>query len=242
MAAEGDVPARPAAARLILIRHGEPAWASPEGVATNDPALSERGRRQAEAVGARLAADPPDVLISSTMRRSVETAAAVATACGLEVRREEALREIVSPHWWEGSPVDEVEEVLASMRGRSLDAWWDGLPDGEGFRHFHERVTGGLEALLDELLGTRPIGEGEGSLWSVPSRPLSVALVTHAGTTSVALGHLLGIEPVPWEWERFASRHAAVSIVVAAPVGGEVLWSLRCFSDVSHLDWEEVTR
>lgn len=177
------------------------------------------------------------------MRRSRATAEAIARACDLPVRTEETLREIVSPDWWEGSPADEVAQALASVRSRDLAEWWDGMPGGEDFRDFHARVTGGLGALLDELLKTRPSADRDGSsLWSVPARPASIAVVTHAGTTSVALGHLLGIAPVPWEWERFASRHAALSIVVAAPVGDGVLWSLRCFSDVGHVEREDVTR
>jgi broad specificity phosphatase PhoE len=38
-------------------------------------------------------------------------------------------------------------------------------------------------------------------------------LVAHAGTNSVVLGHLLGLSPEPWEWERFASAHASITVL-----------------------------
>ncbi len=60
-------------------------------------------------------------------------------------------------------------------------------------------------------------------------------VVAHAGTDAVCLGHLLGIEPVPWEWERFVSFHASVSVVRTMPIAGAQSFSLFRFSDTGHL-------
>jgi broad specificity phosphatase PhoE len=62
-----------------------------------------------------------------------------------------------------------------------------------------------------------------------------VVVVAHAGTDAVCLGHLLGIDPVPWEWERFVSFHTSVSIVRPMPVADAHSFSLFRFSDTSHL-------
>jgi hypothetical protein len=60
-------------------------------------------------------------------------------------------------------------------------------------------------------------------------------MVAHAGTNSVILGRLLGLEPQPWEWERFASDHASVTVLRSTRIGGGHIFSLQTFSDVSHL-------
>ncbi len=51
----------------------------------------------------------------------------------------------------------------------------------------------------------------------------------------MALGYLLGIPPVPWEWERFVSYHASVSVVRPLAISGGHAFSLFRFSDVGHL-------
>src|SRR5262245_59766453 len=79
--------------RVLLLRHAESANPTIFHGAESDVGLSERGRRQAEAVAAVLAARRPDRLISSAMRRARETAAPIATACGLPVQIEPALHE-----------------------------------------------------------------------------------------------------------------------------------------------------
>ena len=222
------------------MRHAQPAWTDQQrGV--HDPGLTDLGRRQAGLVGDRLAAAAPDVLIASTARRSQETADAIARACGQPVRDEPRLHEIHAPSWWEGSPVEEIERVIRDARTRPIDQWWDGLPEGESFHAFHDRVTAGLDDLLGEL-GCVRVSDEPGSLYEIEDPDLRVGMVTHAGTNSVALGHLLGIAPQPWEWERFASAHASVTLLRSAPIAGRRLFSLRRFSDVSHLPEDLVTR
>lgn len=222
------------------MRHAQPAWTEQQrGV--RDPNLTERGRRQAKLVAARLAEGAPDLVIASTARRSQQTAEAIAEACDRDIRDDERLHEIHAPPWWEGSPADEIERVIRDARTRPLEEWWDGLPEGESFHAFHDRVTQGLDAILAELGAVR-VSDDPGSLYEVEDPDLRVALVTHVGTNSVALGHLLGIPPHPWEWERFASAHASVTILRTAPIAGRRLFSLRLFSDVSHLPGDLVTR
>ena len=60
-------------------------------------------------------------------------------------------------------------------------------------------------------------------------------LVAHAGTNSVALCHLLGLAPTPWEWERFVIGHASVSTVRMLGLGDGVTFSVAKLSDNEHL-------
>lgn len=79
--------------RVLLLRHAESSLPNVFLGAETDVGLSERGRRQAEAVAPHVAACRPDVLISSGMRRALETAEPIARACNLAVQIERDLHE-----------------------------------------------------------------------------------------------------------------------------------------------------
>jgi probable phosphoglycerate mutase len=79
--------------RVLLLRHAETADPTVFHGAESDVGLSERGRRQAEAAAPILAAERPMALISSAMRRALDTARPIAAACGLTTRAEAALHE-----------------------------------------------------------------------------------------------------------------------------------------------------
>ena len=79
--------------RVLLLRHAETAAPYLFHGAESDIGLSERGRQQAEAIGPILAAERPVVVVSSAMRRAVETAEPIARACGVELLIEPDLHE-----------------------------------------------------------------------------------------------------------------------------------------------------
>src|SRR5262245_5735764 len=79
--------------RVLLLRHAESANPTIFHGAESDVDLSERGRRQAEAVALILAGSRPGRLISSGMRRAQETAKPIARACGLPLEIEPGLHE-----------------------------------------------------------------------------------------------------------------------------------------------------
>ena len=141
----------------------------------------------------------------------------------------------------EGSTRERVREYFAAAQARSLAEWWDGPPGGESFRHFHERVTGGIEALLLGEHRLRIHEDGGHRLWKIPEEPDRILIVAHEGTNAVLLSHLLGIEPTAWEWVRFSSGWAGISRLRTTPIAGAAVWRLECFNEWGHLrdiDWE----
>ena len=60
-------------------------------------------------------------------------------------------------------------------------------------------------------------------------------VVAHGGTNAVALGFLLGLDPTPWEWERFVLGHASIASVRSVSLAGGHVFSLRAFNDQEHL-------
>jgi phosphohistidine phosphatase SixA len=73
--------------RLFLVRHAEAAPGDPDDLRP----LTAAGRDAARELAARLAAEHPDVVVSSPLLRARETAAAIAEAAGIGVETDERL-------------------------------------------------------------------------------------------------------------------------------------------------------
>lgn len=221
---------------LTLIRHAEPAYVV-DGISWSDPPLTARGHEQARLVADRVSDWRVDEIWVSTMVRAQETAEPIARAVGEEPHVYDWLGEIRNPPEWDGSPADEIEEFFATSQDRTIEEMWDGAPGGESFRDFHRRISQGLESTFGERGITRAEGQ---HLWDgVDNR--RVVIVAHAGTNALILGRLLGVEPTPWEWDRFTHVHSGVSRLVSQPTAGYHSWSLRALSDRSHLPVTMVT-
>jgi len=223
---------------LLFIRHGQPAWVV-DGVAQPDAPLTDVGLRQADLAAARLLERerPFTEIIVSPAVRSQQTAEPIARALGLTPVTIDDIIEIGVPDWT-GQPAQVVADVFASAQHRTVDEWWDGLPGGESFRNFHDRIIGAFTRILAER-GMEPTGD---QLWHDDGDERRIAIVAHGGTNAVAIAFLLGVDPTPWEWERFVLYHASFARLRAIPMAGEHVWSLRTFNDREHLPDDLRTR
>jgi probable phosphoglycerate mutase len=158
----------------------------------------------------------------------------------MEAETREWMAEIGPAPEWEGSPIDEIEALFARDGRHTVEEMWDGLPGAESFRDFHVRVVDGLEAALAEV-GARRVDPAGAHLWHDPGE-VRVVLVAHGGTNAVVLGHLLGLDPTPWEWERFDSAHTAVATLTTRPIARAAAFGMIGFGDITHLDPDMVTR
>jgi probable phosphoglycerate mutase len=223
---------------LLFIRHGQPAWVV-DGVAQPDAPLTDVGHRQADLAARRLARDTrrfSEIIVSPAVR-SQQTAAPIADALGLTPVTIDDIVEIGVPDWT-GQPAAVVDNVFATAQHRSIDEWWDGLPGGESFRDFHNRIVGAFRRILADR-GTEPAGD---QLWHNDGGDRRIVIVAHGGTNAVALAFLLGLDPTPWEWERFVLYHASFARLRAISMAGEHVWSLRTFNDREHLEENLRTR
>lgn len=224
---------------LILVRHGQPDW-TPGEIARNDPNLTALGQEQAIRVAQRITGiDSIDQIWASTMVRALETAEPISAGLGQDLETHDWLQEINNPPDWEGISAHEVAQRFKDANSRHMDDMWHGLPGGETFRDFHQRVVSGLNATL-AAHGIRPQGSGR-HLWEVDEPDRRVVIVAHAGTNAVVLGHLLGLDPVPWDWDRFRQPHTGVSRLTLMPISTGWGFSLRQIGDVAHLDENMVT-
>jgi len=220
---------------IIFLRHGEPAWVD-GGRGRINPRLTDKGLRQAELVADRMVCErrPVTEILVSPARRAVETAAPLATRLGLTPTVIDDLTELRLPPSWEDTPPADVVRTLLAARARPLSSWWEGLEGGESFRDFHIRVTSCIEEILRARGIERECGPGPHAT-RMPETPSRIVVVAHGGTNAVALGHLLGLPPAPWEWERLALGHASLARVRVISLGEACVFSLRSMNDVEHL-------
>jgi broad specificity phosphatase PhoE len=166
---------RPNPLRLILVRHASSTWNDERRIQGQlDPPLSNKGRAQAERLGARFRGTSVAGFYSSDLRRAVETSAAIGKELGREPEFLPELREVALGEW-EGL---NREEIVA----RYPEAWeswrrhpsWDVVPGGEDGAAFESRVG----AVLDRLIASHRSGR--------------VIVVTHGGVIQVALLRVVG--------------------------------------------------
>ncbi len=203
--------------RLVLVRHGVTDW-NREGRFQGhlDPPLSAMGRDQAALVGARIAADPalrPNRIITSSLTRAVETAAAIGAATDTAVVPDGRLIEIGQGEW-EGRTHAELE-VADADRYR---AWRDAggvrqPPGGEPIA----TATARIASLLDELHTGPDRGED------------TICLVSHGGSLRIMAQVLL---------ELAGDRSWALDVdntSISAVTWVRQRWRLDRWNDTSHM-------
>ena len=222
---------------IVLVRHGEPEWVR-DGLNVVDPPLTERGVRQAERVAAVLAGHEFDEIVISPLQRPRLTAKPLLLQLGEPEVIEAWLEEIREPNW-HGTPAEMARKAYEEERSRAAAARWEGLVGGEASRDFVERVRAGAT----EFLGDRGIYRSKQSLpvWHLDDTDRRIAVFAHAGTNGVILSLLLGLEPVPWEWDRFVTGHASITRLMTIEMGDGHTFSLTKLSDVEHLAADDRT-
>ena len=220
---------------IVLVRHAQPDW-EPGGHAVDDPHLTDFGHAQAQLTAKALAGEHFDHIYSSPLVRVRETAAPICETLGHEPIVRPWLREIGLPSL-AGRTSEQVQDYFAAAKARAIEHWADGLPGGESFDHFYERVSSGIESVLDDShqVGVELHEDSGWRLWRTPEECDRLLIVAHEGTNAAILSHLLGIEAVPWTWMRFSGAWAGIHRIHTVETGSGLFWSLQVFNDVTHL-------
>jgi 2,3-bisphosphoglycerate-dependent phosphoglycerate mutase len=225
---------------IVLVRHGEPEWVI-DGLNIDHPSLTERGRRQAARMADALAAEHFDEILVSPLERARETAAPLFMRKGRTEVVEAWLSEIRSPVW-QGTPREKAEAAFAQERSRPSHERWAGLSElgGEANRDFIDRIRAGCQ----QFLADRGIIQVPGDLpvWEMAAPDRRICLVAHAGTNSATISYLLGLQPTPWEWDRFVLGHASITRLEALELGDGYTFAVTRLADVEHLAADDRTR
>ncbi|GAA1976417.1 bifunctional RNase H/acid phosphatase [Nocardioides panacihumi] len=191
---------------LVLVRHGVTPHTTEKrfsgGLASANPGLSDEGRSQVRMSAEWLQplADRAAVVVSSPVRRTLESAQIVAETLGLSVETEPGLAEMEFGHW-DGLTFAEVAERFADEMERwrgSLDVAPEG---GESFRIVEKRVLDALTRLRERYAGR------------------TVIVVSHVTPIKTVVAHVLD---APLEsLFRMELAPASVSVVSFYPSPGE---------------------
>ena len=161
---------------LLVIRHARPVRdEAPEG-GSADPGLADLGRLQAEATADYLTDEGIDHIVSSSMKRALQTAEPLADLLGLPIERLDDLREsdhrsqiyVPSEEWSRDDPA--VAHYYDEDRDLSDTIFSD------GYEEFRGRVGRGFEHVIRS------------------NRSRTVAVFCHGMVTGVYLQILLGID------------------------------------------------
>lgn len=158
---------------ILLIRHGLPLRV--ESDRPVDPPLAPEGHDQADALARWLEPEPPDLLLSSTMNRAIDTARHLADAFSLETRADEDFCEFdrgASAY----IPLEELDPDHPHMVRLLAD--WFGPEAADRRAAFQDRVVDALDRHVQAADAER------------------VAVVCHGGVINAALARVLGTERV----------------------------------------------
>ena len=170
--------------RLVLLRHGQTDYNVGGRMQGHlDSMLTETGVEQAASVAPEIARLVPDRLISSDLKRAVDTADLVSAACGLPVKYDARLRETHLGEW-QGRTVAEIEDgwpgAIATWRS---DPGW-APPGGESRIEVVRRSLPVVEELDEEFATGDP--------------DTTVVLVAHGGLIAGLVCGLLALPTATW--------------------------------------------
>jgi broad specificity phosphatase PhoE len=223
---------------LVLTRHGLTDRSEPEQHLGQhmDVSLNEAGRRQAKALGRRLARVRFDRAITSPLFRAQETAELL-TGGRVHLESDVRLREM-DYGGWEGMTYAQIAERDGPYRRE-----WELVPDrlacpgGESGADVARRVQSFLEDLLAEhkawhaRAAFRATFEG-GPAAEPPERP--VLVVGHSSTNRILLCVALGTDIRDYR-RRFVQGHANLTVLRWEAADGPGDGKLLVANDLAHL-------
>jgi probable phosphoglycerate mutase len=143
---------------LVLVRHGATSLTEEKrfsgGLAGSNPGLTDEGRAQVREVAEWLSliGEAVDVVVTSPVRRTRESAEILAERLGVDLADEAAFAEMEFGTW-DGMTFAEVRE----QRPDEIESWLGSLDvaagGGESFREVEKRVLDGLSRVLERYAG-----------------------------------------------------------------------------------------
>lgn len=204
---------------VIMVRHAQQD-VNFEGAVGDlvDPPLTENGRMQARLTGEALSLLSVDAVFASPLKRTMETAQAIAKHHKhLEIEVIEDLREV---EVFRDVPQEKTaleylgRELLLAARQRMIDERsWDVYPYTEPSHEFRKRTINAVESCIARNAGER------------------IVIVCHGGVINSYMGHIIRSHYDMF----FRPAHASVNIAVA----GDGRRVLRLLNDTHHLSTAE---
>jgi 2,3-bisphosphoglycerate-dependent phosphoglycerate mutase len=206
--------APPGSTEFLLVRHGAtrglrgPEDRFPLVDGHGDPELHDDGHRQAQFVARRLAVESIDALYVTTLTRTHQTAAPIASALGLTPIVEPDLREVFLGEWEGGLARVHAGNNDPRWLKAMAEGEWGHIPGAESTAQLQQRCMRALRSIHAERPNQR------------------VVCVVHGGVISAILGSIVGAP------DAFAGAdNCSISHVVS--LGS--WWRVRGYNDTAHL-------
>jgi probable phosphoglycerate mutase len=161
---------------IYFVRHGETILTPTRkfsGTGALDPELMQEGLDQAELVAEEVVKLGADILIASPLKRTRQTAEAIARTTGLEIIFDESWFEL-SFGDWDGKSIEEVKEEDPDAYQAWLNSTGYAPGGGESYDEASVRIEEALEKLVAEYPGKK------------------VIVVTHNGVIKTAIKLAMG--------------------------------------------------
>ncbi len=199
---------------FVIVRHGQThgnVTRTLQGQSNTD--LDETGIRQVNLLGQRLKNQPAfDAIISSDLKRAIDTAQILLHYIGGNIIPNPALREwnlgiLEGRNWQELQR--EYPEIMNSFLNSHVDVE---VPGGERRSEMEKRVAGCLDKLASEHAGKR------------------LLLVTHGGALRAIFRHIVGL-PARSNMLPQTSNASYNSCTCS-----NAIWQMTCWNDTAHLN------
>jgi probable phosphomutase (TIGR03848 family) len=203
---------------VLFVRHGQtPTTGKVLPGRTRGLHLAEQGQQQAQTVAGRIAALQTDArkiaaVYASPLERTQETAAPIAKALGLRVRRNQGLLEADFGQWTGA----ELKKLYKKPEWRTVQRNPSGFrfPGGESFTEMQTRICGAVDRL-------RTAHPGQ-----------TVVAVSHADPIKAAVAHAMGTHLDLFQ--RIVVSPCSVSAVLYS-IDGPVVLAVNSTGDLSAL-------
>jgi len=222
--------------KLFYVRHGDPCY--------NPDSLTELGKRQAEAVGRRLAIESIDTIYSSTSTRAIETAKPLSDILKKDIIKLEWCEEYFT--WKDFSVLAEdsnrtwcfyvkkYRELFSSLKIKSLGNEWYNATEfkNDSFKSGTERINKETDNFFESLGYVHDRETGKYIIKN--DNKSNIALFAHQGFGLAFLSSLLDI-PYPLFVTHFDILHTGLTVIEFNDEGGYALPKVINYSDTGHL-------
>ncbi len=200
---------------VLLIHHGVTDWHQQNRLlGRTDRPLDHAGRAQAEEVAARLEVATMADLISSPLRRAVETAECIGRRHELDVARDSRLTAIDAGTWTGAALADLADDP--EYRQFIANPATTRIPGGESLEEARRRAVAATEQAIEDS----PSGD-------------AIALVTHGRVIRVLLCHYLGAPPAAYQ--RLQVNPGSISILSFHRDNTPRVVAINWFADLGQL-------
>jgi 2,3-bisphosphoglycerate-dependent phosphoglycerate mutase len=210
--------APPTATTLLLIRHGESTAAVlgepfPLKDGHGDPPLHPAGVEQANQIGDRLRHERVDAIYVSSLVRTHQTAAPLASALNITPIEIADLREVFLGEWEGGELRARAAAQDPIWIRMHAEQRWDVIPGAESADVFSHRLWGAL----DQIVAAHPGGR--------------VAVFIHGAAIGRILGDVVGNQGFAFS----GADNGSISEIVIDRSPNATVRTLRRFNDTAHL-------